>query len=657
MPKNTFAACSFAGALALVLNSCQSQPDTSVLLIVVDTLRGDRLGAAGYSQAHTPVLDSLAAHGVLFTQAGTPVPVTLPAVASLLTGQYPPTHGVRDNDRFVLKPSRVTLPELFLDKGYRTAAVLGSAVLNADRGLSQGFEIYDDNFTGPYASYRSDLVPLENSLSETRRRADTVTDLASNTIRSFGGAPYFAMVHYFDVHMHYDPPPSFAAMHPGRPYDGEVSFVDHEIGRLLASIPNLQNTLVLVVSDHGESQNEHGEPQHGFLLYESTLHVPVIAGGPGIPAGLVRDDPISLVDLSPTLSHQFRLDLDEADGQRLRWDQVPQTSPALYAETLRPLVSYDWAPLRSVRFGHMKLIQGGGRTELYDLSTDPDETHPLPATPRDLQKKLDGWAFGDDPEVVRNNARGVQDSGRRELLESLGYIAGTSESQEHRPHPSDALPDWVATQKAKELLRRGVACMNRMDFGGAIAFADSILSTDPEHPEAWYLRGESYQRKGLAKQAMDCYRRGAVSASPAIAHCCRARMAELGGRGQDAYHHWKQLYKINPWVWEGVYFLSEWHIQRSEFALAIPYLNTMLNINPQASGARFDLGIAYLQTGSPAQARMHFATWLENNPKHPRSQEIKTLLAAPVMNATPEIARQAAAAADSTESKEPSGGS
>jgi len=196
-----------------------------LVLIVIDTLRGDRLGSVGYSPAHTPTLDSLAAVGTQFRAASTPVPLTLPAMASLLTGRYPFHHGARDNDRFALPDGELTLAERFREAGFRTAAVVGSAVLAEDRGLHQGFESYDDDFQGNYPVYTPSLQVLAAEFSRTQRRADVVTDLALKRAQAMGTDPYFLLVHYFDVHMYYDPPPAFAALHPGRPYDGEVSFV------------------------------------------------------------------------------------------------------------------------------------------------------------------------------------------------------------------------------------------------------------------------------------------------------------------------------------------------------------------------------------------------------------------------------------------------
>ena len=472
----------------------------AVILIVIDTLRPDHLGSYGDEHAITPTLDSLAASGVRFTDAMTAVPVTLPSVTSLLTGRLPLHHGVRDNDRFVLDPAEETLAERFQAAGWRTGAVLGSAILGRDRGLAQGFDAYDDAFEAPFPVYDPTLQPLTGELSKSQRRADVVTDRALTLVKSFGPAPYFLFVHYFDVHMFYDPPPRYMAMHPGRPYDGEISFVDTEIGRLLRGIGPRKDALVVVVSDHGESNGEHGEPQHGFLLYQATLRVTALASGAGVPAGIVRHDLVSLIDMEPTLARACGLPKSRLprDGRAMTWGTPDARPPFEYAETLRPLIAYNWSELRAVRSDRYKLVMGAGRRELYDLEADPQERTPLEA-PRiadDMEHELRRFDRGEDAEAIYRQANGQGASPRSEMLEGLGYIGrGVSETRAtpHRPHPLDALPAWVATQNAKTLFKRAYARLMAGDAGQACALLDKSLALDSTLTDAWFLRG--YARK------------------------------------------------------------------------------------------------------------------------------------------------------------------
>ena len=568
----------------------------ALLLIVIDTLRADRLGYAGYAPASTPTLDSLAASGLRFSDATTPVPTTLPAVASILTGLYPTAHGVRDNGWFALDPSFETLAERFRDAGFRTGAVVGSAVLEEDRGLAQGFETWDDDFSGEYPVYREELQAFAADFAKDRRRADTVTDLALAALQRFDKSPFFLLVHYFDVHMHYDPPPRFDAMHAGRPYDGEISFVDEQIGRLLASVPG--DVLVAVVSDHGESQGEHGEPQHGFLLYEGTLRVPVIVSGPGVPAGAVRGEAMSLVDLEPTLARVFELPSEgrERDGRALAWEDPAPPPVPLYAETFHPLVSYGWSELRSVRLGQWKLIEGGGTSELYDLAADPAESLDRGGenAPGELRELLRSIARAEDVEEIRASARATQHPQSREKLASLGYVgAPDAPVRGRRPHPRDELPRFVARQDAKRLLGEAAALANHSRYDAAIAAVDSALVLDPDSAELHHAKGRLLQRIGEVARA-EAEFRAAVKLEPDDPAALRSLAGLLvhGGSPPDA----------------------------------LPWLRRLVALDSTDAPARFDLGYAAWEAGERQEAAAHWRVFLMLRPDDPQAEDVRAWL-------------------------------
>jgi arylsulfatase A-like enzyme len=570
----------------------------ALLLVVIDTLRADRLGHAGYAPASTPTLDSLAASGLRFSDATTPVPTTLPAVASILTGLYPTAHGVRDNGWFVLAPSFETLAERFRDAGFRTGAVVGSAVLEEDRGLAQGFETWDDDFSGEYPVYREELQGFAADFAKDRRRADTVTDLALAALQRFDESPFFLLVHYFDVHMHYDPPPRFDVMHAGRPYDGEISFVDEQIGRLLASVP--EDVLVVVVADHGESQGEHGEPQHGFLLYEGTLRVPVILSGPGVPAGAVRSEPMSLVDLEPTLARVFDLPSEggERDGRALDWDGPAPPPMPLYAETLHPLVSYGWSELRSVRLGKWKLIEGGGASELYDLAADPAESLDRggESAPAELRERLRSIARAEDVEEIRASARATQHPQSREKLASLGYVgAPDAPVRGRRPHPRDELPRFVARQDAKRLLGEAAVLANHGRYDAAIAVVDSALVLDPDSAEIRHAKGLLLLRIGDSRGA-EAELRAAVKLDPDDPTVLRSLAGLLvhGGSPPDA----------------------------------LPWLRRLVALDSTDAPARFDLGYAAWEAGERDEAATHWREFLRLRPDDPQAEDVRAWLRA-----------------------------
>jgi arylsulfatase A-like enzyme len=353
-----------AAALAC---GCGAEP-RSVLLVTIDTLRADHVGAYGYAAARTPTLDRLAAAGVRFEQAVSPAPITLVSHASLLTGKIPPRHGVRDNGAYRLRDEHVTLPERLRQAGFATGAFVGAYVLDAAFGLAQGFDVYDDRMTGERSG----------SIGYAERSAAAVADAASAWIRELPPEQsFFAWIHFYDPHANYTPPPGFAAAFPGRPYDGEIAYADFHLGRVLealASRPEHAETLVVVTSDHGESLGEHGEPTHTHFVYDATQRVPLILSGPGVPRGAVVASQVRLIDVAPTVLDLLRLPpLEGTQGVSLvpvmRSGAAPPADA--YVETLAPR-NMGWSPLVGLRSGGWKYIRAP-RPELYELSEDPGE--------------------------------------------------------------------------------------------------------------------------------------------------------------------------------------------------------------------------------------------------------------------------------------------
>src|SRR5215210_3643950 len=319
----------------------------NLVLITLDTTRADHLGASGYRQAHTPNLDALAARGTRFARCDTAAPITLPSHATLLTGLFPPRHGVRDNGTFVLAPKLETLAERLAARGYDTAAVVSAVVLARRQGLGQGFRIYDDDLEEGYAA--GTLV------AERPAEATTAAALAApKGLRP----PFFLWVHYFDPHEEYRPPTRFAdrAKGPHRLYDGEISYMDEQIGELLKKLP--PGTDVVAVGDHGEMLGEHGEQTHGLLLNRGVRRVPLIVAGPGVPAGRVSDCLVRTADVTPTLLALAGVAAPGLDGQSLLPVPAGKTcSRQTYTESFLPFFAYKWYPLRSIggdRFLFMK---------------------------------------------------------------------------------------------------------------------------------------------------------------------------------------------------------------------------------------------------------------------------------------------------------------
>ena len=356
------------GVSLLGLPASVQRVPPDVLLVTIDTLRADRLGSYGHAQARTPVLDRLAKEGIRFADATTHAPLTYPAHVAIVTGRYPAVFNARLNGMNPLPADANTLAERFTAAGYDTAAVIGSVVLDRSYGLDQGFTHYDDRMDVP----PSDVV----AIADLQRPASAVTAAAVSWLEgrsSAGGKrrPWFLWAHYYDPHLPYEAPQKYAAAFPGRPYDAEIAFVDAELGRLLASVDR-QRTLVIVTADHGEALGEHGEPDHGFFLYDSTLHVPLIVAGSGVRAGRVVAEQVRSIDIVPTIADLVGLPPERADGESLvpvMQGRARKDVPVSFAESWYPLLHFGWSELRAARVGEWKYI-AAPKPELYDLRTD-----------------------------------------------------------------------------------------------------------------------------------------------------------------------------------------------------------------------------------------------------------------------------------------------
>ncbi|MYF05905.1 MAG: sulfatase, partial [Holophagales bacterium] len=413
-----------ASALALVLAACGPEPEDAaapsvqadvehllggasteqppVILITIDTLRADRLSSYGSDRVVTPHIDRLAAEGIRFTNASSTVPFTLPAHSSIMTGLYPPSHGVRENVGYVLAPELVTIAERFRDGGYRTGGFVSAFVLDARWGIARGFDTYVDDFDLD-AMAGANLGSVQRAGPETIAHAlewlnDAVLsdDRADDAGGSTGQPPFFMWLHLFDPHDPYDPPEPFRSEYQGRPYDGEVAYTDSLIGEFRAALEErglFDESVVVLTADHGEGLGDHGESYHGFFVYDTTVHVPLIVRLPGgVEAGRVVGDAVSHVDIAPTLIELLDLErTGTTQGRSLLPDMQGLPNPlaerGVYAESFYALDHYGWAPLRSLRTAEHKYIEAP-EPELYALLEDPGELANVLLEERDLSRRL-----------------------------------------------------------------------------------------------------------------------------------------------------------------------------------------------------------------------------------------------------------------------------
>lgn len=428
-------AAAFGAALASLaalggLSGCDSRAPRGVLVVTIDTCRADRLGCYGAARPTTAAMDALAARGTVFEQASAPAPLTLPSHCTLLTGLYPDRHTVRDNGAARLPESADTLPEILRDAGWSTAAFVAAFPVESKFGLDQGFDTYGDDFSGPAAGtgFSERTNDVASRLFYDERTASEVVDEALPWLEAAarGPDPFFAWVHLFDPHASYRAPARFARQYGADSYEAEVAFVDEQIARLLESLEGLEDRVtVLVTADHGESLGEHEEATHGLFIYESSLRVPWILAGPDVPRGLRVPDPVSTVDVMPTLLDLLGFPVAESlDGESLvgRLQGTRDVAPTVHAECLYSRLHYGWAPLRSVRRGDWKLIEAP-TPELYNLRNDPHETENVAASHPDLVRDLTAEL---EVHAVRGGALPAEeldiDDATIERLERLGYV-------------------------------------------------------------------------------------------------------------------------------------------------------------------------------------------------------------------------------------------
>ncbi len=429
----------------------------NLLLITVDTLRADRVGAYGHGSAATPAMDRLAAEGTRMDQALSHVPMTLPSHASMMTGRLPIHTGVRNNGTYVLSEDESTLAEHLSRQGYETGAALSAFVLLEKFGLAQGFSTYDDSLTQDEILRALDTeIPADQVLAKWRRWLKRHPP---------GPKPFFYWAHFYDPHLPYSPPEPFRSQ-LDEPYDGEVAFVDSQIGEMLSDLERLgllSSTLIVLTSDHGEAFGEHGEQGHGLTAYHHVLRVPLILSGPGVDAGRVVGSRVGLVDLKPTVLELLALDPTtiSMDGTSFvpmiagRAEDVPRR---VYFETLLGQEDRNWAPLTGLYSGDRKLISVP-HPELYDLEHDPREERNLVSAERRTYHRLD-----QELRDLLLGATGSGDGDRRELsdedaqkLESLGYVSSGERSRGAPLDPKDGLVLDARLREIDDLITQGRA--------------------------------------------------------------------------------------------------------------------------------------------------------------------------------------------------------
>lgn len=510
----------------------------NLLVITLDTTRPDHLGCYGAAQAETPTLDKLAGQGLRFSEAVTVAPITLVAHSSLFTGTYPTTHGVRHNAEYRLGDGASTLAELLKGAGYETAAFVSAFVLDARYGLAQGFEHYDDRVeTAPGNAFAA---------GTNERNAEKVTNAALAWLRARQETrPFFAWVHYFDPHAPYQPPEPYATRFAGRLYDGEIAFMDAQLGRLLAELEALNlggRTLILVSGDHGESLGEHGEATHSLFLYDATLRVPLLMKVPGIVPGVVKDRLVSLVDVLPTLTDLLGIkDPERRDGKSLVGTRV-EPGRTVYAETLVPYVDFGWAPLHALRRLGDKFILAP-RAEYYDVATDPRESKnlvPAKGAPPEASQTLSRSLTRLLDSVKPASAGAGPDAEARARIESLGYLGGAG------PTGGGPLPDPKDMIGVSEAIISANAQLAANRPQVALGLLEPLLARSPRDRSVLYALAKAYLRQNRTKDAervLRAFRDIRPKSDPSL---LLAQILILDGRYEEAARLLDEAQALDP---------------------------------------------------------------------------------------------------------------
>jgi arylsulfatase A-like enzyme/Flp pilus assembly protein TadD len=565
-------------------------PRPSLLLVTVDTLRPDALGwISGVD--HTPTIDRLANAGVAFPSAVSPVPLTLPAHASLFSARLPRRHGVQDNGQ-TLPASIPLLAERLKAAGYRTAAFVSGFPLQGMFGLARGFDHYDDRLP-------------DGSEGWLERRANATSAAAAAWLKNRPG-PWFVWLHYYDPHDPYEPPRAF--WRPGRrgAYDGEVAFVDNALGGLLASLGPRPNgsLLTIVTADHGEALGEHGEHTHGYFLYDSTMRVPLVFHWPGRLVSRRSDEPARLIDVAPTVLALLGLPpLADADGVSLTplLHGQPQQVPGAYLETRLPWTYFGWAPLRAWRERAWKWV-AAPRPELYSLADDPHETRDLATTaaPEAARLRLALEALERTP---ASEAQALVDPGVLERLRALGYVgAGGHDTSA----PPAGLPDPKDRLALRQRLLDAEAELRQQRLGSALAGFEAALREEPENRMAALRSGVLLLRLGRVQAAVE--RLGlAVRLDPqrAEARFALADALVRAGQPKAALEHWMELTRLQPGRFEAWFNLGSTLLETGRARAAASAFQEALLRRPGERGARVALGRAELLAGAPAEALRH----------------------------------------------------
>lgn len=659
----------------LACGQSKSPARPSILLVTLDTTRADSIGPDA-AKISTPAFDRVAARGLRFRNAYAAVPETLPSHTTLMTGLYPAGHGIHQNGR-TLDPAFPTIAEKLHGAGYRTAAFVSAFVLARQFGLARGFDLYDDRMPA----------------GQSERTARETTDAAIAELKSTSAQPRFVWVHYYDPHYPYAPPEPYRTKYAASPYLGEIASMDHELGRLLdawaATVGN--DSGVVLVADHGEGLGDHGEARHGTLLYQSTMHVPLVIEGPGVNAG-VSDDAVSTRQVFYTILDWARLGGEQSlrragDGLRTRdlGQRSTDAGPVL-GEAMKPFLDYGWQPQvmaiaevsdcsAGLQVCPRKAIEAG-RLEVYDLASDPAEAHDLGSganLPAAMRKGVGDYPL---PSTEAGRAPDTLDADARARLASLGYISAGAAPvvRKDAPRPADMVGLLPIIEEASGLFVAGeyrqaiplfekirAADPGNLDATLRLAVSQSLTGhraeaderfaeakrLAPDSPDVDVYRGLHYARYGDIARAEPLLQQ-ALTRFPDRATVIEALadLREKQKRFAEAVALRQKLYSLQPPTGEQLAHLGLLAMDAENTAAAIDAFTKARALQGAAFTHDLDLGVLYMDERRFADARDALDRVPASNPNYPmalfKRAEVAVLLHEPDARQRLELAKRKA---------------
>ena len=650
--------------LPLIFGACDSHLPNSqsdvkrIVLISIDTLRADALGVYGRNPSPTPNIDALARNGLRFENPIAPTPITLPSHTTLLTGLHPLQHGVLVNSQTALSADVVTLAERLQNAGWKTGAIVSSAILHHRYGLADGFDDYRDNYFSDMTQIGENAFELINARVTTR---EAIGWLQSN----LDAERLFLFIHYIDPHSPYEPPKRFKKAFAEGPYYGEVAFVDRQIGRLLQFLKEhalLDGTLLIVTSDHGEGLGDHGASTHGVFLYDEIIRVPLILSGAGIPKGKTIVETVGLIDVTPTILDLAGLEPDPSLPGHVLTNELP-AGRSMVSTSYIPSLTFGWSPIWSLSANGEKFILSPEK-EYYEISRDPGELENLAILQSERAQFLEGKLRSSAATYIagmhESQELGIESAGLAQLA-ALGYVAPTK-------LPTAIQLDAFVGREPKQMR----AVMHLMhDFNSALTVSDfasanrliaQIITLDPdnlaldgmtsqlllqekryqdlldwqkEQPAAFresaterYRRALALSRTGREEEAIELLRKIKVDAPSHVASRYElALLLSTHGRTQQAMTEYEEVLELDPRNEAGLLNYANLLSKSGQTEKAATALETLIGYNPSYATAQRNLGLIYGKLGRNRQALVQLEKYLGMNVDEADRRHIKTIVA------------------------------